>query len=39
LDDGLILQSCAVLAVNKKVVNDERIQCLVKKLQSILNIK
>jgi ATP phosphoribosyltransferase len=39
LDDGLILQSCAVLAVSRKVVNDERIQCLVKKLQLNLNVK
>jgi ATP phosphoribosyltransferase len=36
LEDGLILQSCAVFALNRKVVGEQRIQHLVKQLQSAL---
>jgi ATP phosphoribosyltransferase len=39
LDDGLILESCAVLALSNKVVNDERIQHLMKKLHATLHVK
>jgi ATP phosphoribosyltransferase len=39
LDDGLILQSCAVFSVGRKVVNDQRIQHLIIQLRNVLPVK
>jgi ATP phosphoribosyltransferase len=39
LDDGLILQSCAVFSVGRKVVNDQRIQHLIIQLRNALPVK